>query len=78
MQILPGQELDDGIVIASVYLNDTDYPQPIVTALLLMPTPGSHYRLVEVMETSREVTLRQSFPNIVPAVEAYQENGGDY
>ena len=78
IQILPGQELDGGIVIASVYLNDTDYDEPLVTALLLMPEAGRHYRLVDVWETSRKVVTRLGFPNIVPAVEAYQEHGGDY
>lgn len=77
-QILPTQELDGGTVIASVYLNDTDYKEPLVMALLLMPEPGRHYRLVDVWETSREITRRQEYENIVPAVEAYQENGGDY
>lgn len=77
-QILPGQELDGGIVIASVYLNDTDYEDALVLALLLMPEPGRHYRMVDVWETSREVIVRSGFENIVPAVEAYQENGGDY
>jgi hypothetical protein len=77
-RILPGQELDGGTVIASVYLNDTDYAEPLVMALLLMPEAGRHYRLVDVWETSREVIMRQGFENIVPAVEAYQENGGDY
>ena len=77
-QILPGQELDGGTVIASVYLNDTEYKEPLVLALLLMPTPGEHYRMVDVWETSREVVQRSGFPNIVPAVEAYVDNGGDY
>lgn len=78
VQILPGQELDGGIVIASVYLNDTDYDEPLVMALLLMPEPGRYYRLVDVWETSRRVAVRMWFENIVPAVEAYQDRGGDY
>lgn len=77
-QILPGQELDGGIVIASVYLNDTEYEDALVMALLLMPTPGWHYRLVDVWETSRKVVMRLGFENIVPAVEAYTQQGGDY
>lgn len=77
-QILPGQELDGGTVIASVVLNDTDYEDTMVCALLLMPTPGRHYRLVDVWQESRKVTMRLAFENIVPAVEAYQDNGGDY
>ena len=77
-QILPGQALDGGTVIASVYVNDTDYAEPLVLALLLMPTPGWHYRLVEVWESSRKITMRQAFENIVPAIEAYVESGGDY
>lgn len=77
-QILPTQELDGGTVIASVYLNDTDYEDALVLALLLMPEVGQHYRLVEAWESSREIVMRLGFPNIVPAVEAYVENGGDY
>lgn len=77
-QILPGQELDGGIVIASVYINDTDYDEPLVMALLLMPEPGRHYRLVDVWETSRRIALRMGFENIVPAVAEYVERGGDY
>ncbi len=83
-QILPGQSLDGpndtfrGTVIASVYLNDTDYPEPVVMVLLLMPTPGQHYRLAEVQETSRTIIGWTDYENIVPAVEAYVENGGDY
>ena len=77
-QVLPGQSLDGGTVIASVYINDTDYAQPLVMALLLMPEAGRHYRLVDVWETSRVIEMRRDFPNIVPAVEAYVENGGDY
>jgi hypothetical protein len=78
MRILPGQKLDGGIVVASVIINEEDYDDVIVMALLLMPTPGSHYRVVDVKENDREVLSRRDFPNIVPAVEDYQENGGDY
>lgn len=77
-QILPGQQLDGGIVIASVVLNDTDYDETLVMALLLMPTPGRHYRLVEVWQESRRITMRQAHENIVPAVKEYRDSGGDY
>ena len=77
-QILPGQELDGGIVIASVYIDDTNNEDSLVMALLLMPNPGRHYRLVDVWEGSRKILTWTEYPNIVPAVEAYVENGGDY
>lgn len=77
-QILPGQELDGGIVVASVYINDTDYDKPLVMALLLMPEPGRHYRLVDVWENCRCIAMRMEFKNIVPAVAEYVERGGDY
>lgn len=76
--ILPGQSLDGGIVIASVILNDTDYEDVLWNVLLLMPTPGRHYRRVEVWGDSGEIILRQAHENIVPAVEDYSDNGGDY
>lgn len=82
-QILPTQELDGDTVVASVYFNDTDYTNPLVLVLLLTATPGAHYRLVMAWETVDPAhrTIAEeigTYPNIVSAVEAYQENGGDY
>lgn len=77
-QILPTQELDGGTVVASVIINDTDYDDTLVMALLLMPEPGRHYRVVETWQDSRKITLRQGFENIIPAAEYYRDNGGDY
>lgn len=77
-QILPTQTLDGGTVVASVILNDTDYDDVLTMALLLMPTPGEHYRVVDVWQDSRKIIDSRPFVNIVPAVENYIENGGDY
>ena len=77
-QILPGQELDGGTVIASVIINDDDYDETLVLALTLMPEPP-FYRLLDAWQESRKVQVELGrFENIVPAVEEYQQEGGDY
>ena len=77
-QILPTQTLDGGTVVASVILNDTDYDDVLWMALLLMPTPGEYYRVIDVWQGTRKIINREPFVNIVPAVEYYTDNGGDY
>ena len=76
--ILPGESLGEGLVVTSVVSDDFTYPDTLWQVLLLMPTLGAHYRIAEVWEATRRVTLIRDYPNIVPAVEGYVENGGDY
>lgn len=76
---LPNDEFGGGMVIASVWLRD-DVEVPFALLLLLLPEPP-YYALAEVEYRDGkwvEYVDRQYFPNIVPAVEAYQQNGGDY
>lgn len=77
-EILPGQSLAGGTVVASIYVNDTDYPETLMLVLLLMPTPGAYYRVADVWVPSRAVENVRDHPNIVPAVADYVANGGDY
>jgi hypothetical protein len=77
---LPLEAFDGGIVVASTWLNDDDPEASNALLVILDHTPGEHYRIVEI-QTSRNgwrILWRQHFPNIVPAVEAYVANGGDY
>lgn len=82
---LPTEEFDGGIVVASVWRNDDPSDDYAISALLLVldDTPGvpGYYRVLEIAPGPSGywvVTWTQRFENIVPAVRAYQENGGDY
>jgi hypothetical protein len=75
---LPGEKHEEDTVIASVYVRDEEPP---VTALLLLLTKQEpYYRLVDVeWEDGQWYTVTENlYPNIVPAAEAYADNGGDY
>lgn len=71
---------DGGYVVASVWGKDDEQEGSTATLLTLEQTPGEHYRVLEIeWRGGSWVTLdRTTYPNIVPAVEAYQERGGDY
>lgn len=71
----PNDHLDGGTVIASVVLTDDEEPTTWVVLLLRRSAP--FYGVVEVNEYG-EVTDLGEASNIVPAVESYKDNGGDY
>lgn len=74
---LPGEEFLHGTVVASVWIRD-DVPEPFALVLVLGGAPP-YYTVAEITWRNGWVTedMRQH-PNIVPAVEDYQQNGGDY
>lgn len=75
---LPNDRLtegDAGTVIASVVLTD-DTPETM-TWLVLVLNPSPPFYTVAEIGPNTYVEIG-SDPNIVPAVERYTENGGDY
>lgn len=80
---LPNDQVDGRIVIASVWLRDTEPP---ITHLTLELQPFSqgvdpNYRVVEYELKNGEWQKHcviDEFLNIVPAVECYVQSGGDY
>lgn len=76
----PLDEFDGQYVVASTWLNDDD-PEALTALLLTIDhTPGWHYGIREIERRDGEwvVTMRNAYENIVPAVRAYEDNGGDY
>lgn len=71
---LPGDKIDDGTVVASVYAGAND---DHVLTILLRPTEP-YYLVAEYRLADMECLYRMAHPNIVPAVRCYEENGGDY
>lgn len=74
----PLDVFDGQYVVASTWLND---PLNVTALLLTMDhTPGLHYGIREIQWNGTEwkVTMRNAYENILPAVEAYEENGADY
>lgn len=77
---LPTEFFDGEIVVASTWLND-DEPEGATAALLTLTNePGNHYRVRQIQVRFEQWTTTDwdAFPNIVPAVRAYEEGGGDY
>lgn len=80
---LPNDRTRDGAtVVASVAFNDDD-PTAVVALLLLLHPVTPYYEVREVMRDGidgpwRTIADHGFHPNIVPAVEAYEANGGDY
>jgi hypothetical protein len=75
----PWDTYDGGIVVASVWLNDDEPDGSTAVLLILEPTP-EHYRVQDIQWQYggwKNVT-HERFVNIVPAVEFYKDNGGDY
>lgn len=78
---LPGQAApaDLGTVVASVWLDD-EAEKPFALLLILRPAPP--YYLVQNIELAdgswKPYAAASLHPNIVPAVEDYQQQGGDY
>lgn len=79
---MPNETFEGGIVVASCWLNDDPMPgQPASAALLLLtPTHGSFYKVVEVERRDQKwnVTVATDFPNIIPATEDYSDLIGGY
>jgi hypothetical protein len=76
---LPWEVYDGTIVVASTWLNDE--PGEEQALLLTLASSAPYYRVREISTNNGGDWTNQwfdDFPNIVPAVEAYQENGGDY
>lgn len=83
---MPGEEFDGGVVIASVWRQDDDNDPdgyPVSALLLLLDENPDFYRVqhiyAEYPNTTRwELAESKQYPNIVPAVRAYEDEGGDY
>jgi hypothetical protein len=77
---LPGDRVDDGIVIASTWMDDDPVNgHPTALLMVLQPEPP-YYGIFEItgIGGTWEFRLLEEHPNINPATEAYSENGGDY
>lgn len=75
---MPGERFHRGIVVASVWQND-EIERATAMVLLVRDAPP-YYAVDEIEWASGDwgtVDVRLH-PNIVPAVEDYQQNGGDY
>lgn len=77
-----GSTLHDCIVVATVFTCDDDERTWTMLVLSIDPreeAAGEHYVLSEIALTDDyPVMWFVRYPNIVPAVEAYQQNGGDW
>lgn len=75
---LPGSPLLGGTVVASVWQRDE--PPCLCLVLLLFPAP-LYYGVVQLEVREGTWTAAHDIrhhPNIVPALEDYTDNGGDY
>ena len=71
---IPGDQAHGAIVVASVWLDVDDRAW-----LLLLLVPGPPYTYYRVVTVEDDVIVGdEQHPNIVPAVHAYEQNGGDY
>ena len=75
-QPLPNDLINGGTVVASTVLHDDD-ARPVTWVLLVLQRSAPFYEVIEVDEHG-QVTELGEHANIVPAVEQYQDNGGDY
>lgn len=75
---MPNSHLDGGIVVASVVYIDDERGE-YATCVLLMPE-SPFYRVIQVRHDvePREIVFRLAFENIVPTVDEYQQQGGDW
>lgn len=77
---MPGERLHGAVVVASVWVND-EGPDLTALVLLLRPEP-QFYAVADIYQGRKtsgwEVSYETEHPNIVPAVDEYQERGGDY
>lgn len=77
---LPNQKFDGEIVIASIWQNDDPEFGPIFALLLTLAKEPPYFTMREITWQNEEwVTNHQEqHRNIVPAVDAYVQHGGDY
>lgn len=76
---LPLDICDGAHVIASVWVND-EPDEPARALLVTIRHDAPNYRVVQVIERNGEWAKDyfEDFPNIVPAIRFYEDNGGDY
>lgn len=87
---MPSDAIDTKTVIASVEYFDDDRGEVALVLLLERDAPFytvAHYALTDVSEDAPnieypyyagEIDIIGQFRNIVPAVRAYEDSGGDY
>lgn len=76
---MPNDKLaDERIVIASCHGRDMGDEHDWNALLLLNPTPGSFYSVVQVSAIDGRILNEQVFPNIVPAAREYEEQSGPW
>lgn len=73
-QPMPNDLIDGATVVASVWVTD----EPLTSWLALLLRRSAPYFAVVEVDESGQVSDHGEFANIVPAVECYQDNGGDY
>ena len=77
---LPGEQVEGKTVIASVWVDD-EGPTPVAMILFLTGEKGKYYGVCDITHDGREWKYYRAcrfHVNIVPAVEDYQQSGGDY
>lgn len=72
----PNEQVDGATVVASTVAYDG--PERPASWLLLLLRPVAPYFDVVELTTDGQLAQHGQFENIVPAVECYQNNGGDY
>lgn len=78
---LPRENFDGMIVVASVWLDDRGSAGNGTALLLTLASSEPYYRLREIVlreDGSWRTVFFDDYPNIVLAVEAYKDAGGDY
>lgn len=77
---LPGEHAQYGIVIASVWFNDSPEDGDMSATFMLLHGETPYYGIYEgVWRNDRwNYTLLEEHENINPATDAYANNGGDY
>lgn len=74
---MPNDEFDDGIVVASVWQSD-DAPLTALILLLRREAPFFAVCDLEYIDAAWKIINEEPHVNIVPAVDSYQDHGGDY
>jgi hypothetical protein len=77
---MPGQKLDKSTVVASVVFDDEHVPYRYTVVLLNRQPPYYTVQTVQDGGKGRAYVVEESYdyPNIVPAVRAYEQMGGDW
>ena len=79
---IPNDKLAEFTVVASVHYSsaeDTGLPNDFATVLLLAPeTPFFRVAIVECVKDDPQWDYEGIHENIVPAVQDYEQNGGDW